>query len=167
MSPGATVRLPTAGGRVTLRVVRFAYPFVEGIPQPDSSEVVFPARHASAEVRTTGPDGAYRLKLYPDAVVVPPQELVDRDVQFSTPEGTRLALHVRASEEGLVHGLPIACWGDAGVRCTATILVDLSETTSIRVRGVAWGGVTGNLLLVGLAVLVGVILEGLAHFDIE
>jgi hypothetical protein len=152
---------------VTLRVVRFAYPLVEGVPEPDTSEVVFPVRHASAEVRTTRPDGAYALTLHPDAVLAPPEALVGRDVQFSTPEGTRLALHVRALREGLVHGLPIACWGDAGVRCTATILVDLSETTSIRVRGMAWGGVTGNLLLVGLVVLASVVLEALAHLDIE
>lgn len=165
--PGQMVRIPTTGGLVTLRVARLAYPLVEGVPEPGSGEVAFPIERATAEVRTRTPEGWVFVTLPPEARGLVPVDLADRDVQFRTPEGTRLALHVRALEEGLVRGEPIACWGDADPRCTAPIVIDLREAAWIDVRGMAWGGVAGNLALVGLMALVWASFAALEQFDIE
>jgi hypothetical protein len=164
---GQTVRVATTRSLVTLRVVRLAYPFVEGIPQPGSGEVTFPIGRASAEVRTKGPEGSKLVTLPPGAAALVAENLVDRDVQFLTPGGGRLALHVRELEEGVVRGEPIACWGDGGVRCTQPILVDLREAAWIDVRGTAWLGVVGNLAILGVVALVWAFLYALSHLDIE
>jgi hypothetical protein len=169
MSPGRTVRIPTDRGLVTLRVVRLAYPFVEGVPEPGSSEVVFRVQHATAEVRTVEPDGSVHRTRLPHAAAWPLDSVVDRDVQLRTPEGTRLALRVRALEEGLVSGRPIACWGEGGERCTAAIVVDLSQTTRILVRGIDRRGVAGNVALVGTVALACVLVlgffEAMSHLE--
>jgi hypothetical protein len=163
---GQTVRIPTTGSLVTLRVVRVAYPFVEGIPQPGSGEVTFPMGRATAEVRTKGPRGSRFVTLPPGAALAP-ENLVDRDVQFLTPGRGRLALHVLALEEGIVRGEPIACWGAASDGCTEPILVDLREAAWIDVRGTAWLGIVGNLAILGLLALVWAFFAALSHLDIE
>lgn len=149
--PGETVRIPVSGGPLTLRVVRLAYPFVEGVPEAGPGEVTFRIGGAMAEARTRVSKDSVSLTPLQDAAGMVPHNLVGRDVQFLKPDGSRLALHVRAVDGGFVRGEPIACWGDAGARCTATILVDLRTAAWLDVQGTDWPLFWANLALVGLA----------------
>lgn len=147
---GERVRIPVTGGSLILRVVRLDYPLLEGVPEAGPGKVTFPIGGATAEVRTRVSKNSLSLTPLRDATDLVAENLVDRDVQFLKPDGGRLALHVQAVNGESVRGEPIACWGDGGARCTATILVDLRTAAWLDVQGTDWFLAWANLALVGL-----------------
>ncbi len=127
--PGKRLRAEMASGRVVMRVAHLEYPFVEGVAEPGPGEVTFDLRRSlAAEVRALRADGTALRGSVPDVSTA--QDLVGRDVQFETAEGS-VALRVRAHDGRVVRGRPLGCWGEQARRCTGLVSIDLRETKAI------------------------------------